>query len=191
MPRFYRYGFQRPVYPALRRFSWATRGAQLRSLGDVTNLSQFFDVPRREQPYWLHKRHYQRPAQFYVPKADSPYWLHKHRGVPGLPAVGDAQLSRNEKRLLIGGAIAAALYFLVIKKGAPFHPKKGRRRRRRNPARRRRVSPRQKAKLRAKRLLALAEGTPNEHERRLALQRATDIMHQHGFSKSEVRRARG
>ena len=190
MPRFYRFGFQRPVYPALRRFSWSTQGAEMRALGDVTDLSQFFRVPRNEQPYWLHKRNYQRPAEFYIPKADSPYWLHKHDGVPGLPtSVGDAQFSRNEKRLLMLGAAGAALYFLVLRKGAPFKPKKRARRRRRNPARR--ISARQKAKIRAKRLLALAASTHSEHERRLALQRASDLMVQHGFSRAEARRARG
>jgi len=90
MPRYYRYGYQGPNYA----YGWkgvAARQSQAASLrsgvGDVTDKSSEFYVPRARSPYYIDKASQQLPY-FRVPRSKSPYYTHKYGQPPELSGVG-------------------------------------------------------------------------------------------------------
>lgn len=132
MPRYYQYGHQGPAYA----YNWdgvapaQHQAAELVALGDVER-SQFFTIPKKDDPYYLHKAQ-QRLPYFRVPPGVSPYYLHKY-GRPKLHGVGSRWggpggggprgglgdilpegISR--RHLLIAGAVLGAWWFLLRKK---------------------------------------------------------------------------
>ena len=143
MPRYYQYGYQGPAYA----YNWdgvapaQSQAAELVALGDVER-SQFFTIPKEDDPYYLHKAQ-ERLPYFTVPPGASPYYLHKYgkpkaRGVGsrwggqggGGPrgGLGDVEITR-----WIGmAALGAILYMLWVDR--PKLPGRARRRMRRNPS---------------------------------------------------------
>ncbi|MDX1421553.1 MAG: hypothetical protein R3322_00345 [Kiloniellales bacterium] len=125
MPLGYRFGFQQPEYQGRWKGlpegrSWSAEHRALAdvmeldegtpvTMGDVTNLSQFFRVPDKDSPYYLHKRE-QRLPFFEVRKEGSPYWLHTH----GLRHVDGFELSG--RNLALAGAAAVVGWLLLRKK---------------------------------------------------------------------------
>lgn len=121
MPRYYRFGFQPYDYESGWK-GWpvpsTSPAAETRQLGDVTDFSSQFMVPKSGSPYYQHKAEQSLPF-FEVPRSGSPYFIHKQQQHLIEP-VGIVNLSRSEKQALTILGVAGAAAFLIFSKRSPL-----------------------------------------------------------------------
>lgn len=124
MPQYYRFGYQgarsQAEWNGRPQQSQRARTDDLAGLGDV-ECSQLFHVAPKQNPYAIHKAHYERKAQFYVPPMQSPYYIHKYEWpTPPYQYLSGLQLSNMEKNAAIAVGVGAAAWFFLLRKGAPL-----------------------------------------------------------------------